>query len=53
LANTREFIPPPSIDPVPLSPKETGSFILVFTQKKWPIEIKNMEEAIIVEDVDR
>jgi hypothetical protein len=41
------------MSPVPLPPKETGSFILVFAQKKWPIEIKNMEKRIIIEDVDR
>jgi hypothetical protein len=49
----RQLIPPASADPSPLPPIETGSFILVFTQKKWPIETKYMKKGIIIEDVDQ
>jgi hypothetical protein len=44
----RKLIPPPSTDPVPFSPYKMGNVILVFTQKKRPIEIKYVEKGIII-----
>jgi hypothetical protein len=43
LANVGESIPPTFPNPF-YSPPETGIDILVFTQKEWPIEIKDVEK---------
>jgi hypothetical protein len=48
-----ESVPPPFPNPLH-SPLETDIDILVFfAQKKWPIEMKDVEKRVIVKDVDR
>ena len=49
--NMGERIPPASADLWLPSPK-AGIVTPSFTQNKWPIVPKNMEEGIIIEDVD-
>jgi hypothetical protein len=48
----RKLIPPLSAGPSPHPPYETASFIFAFAQKKWAIEIENVEKGVIIEDVD-
>jgi hypothetical protein len=40
LANVRQLEPPPPATPSFIPPQETGFIILVFAEKKGPIEMK-------------
>jgi hypothetical protein len=53
LADVCEFAPPTFADPFPTTPYDTSVITFVFTQKKWPIEIEDVEKGIIIENVDR
>jgi len=46
-----ELVPPPFLDPFLLL-LEPRSDIFLFSQKNRPIEIKDVEKRVIVEDVD-
>jgi hypothetical protein len=45
-------VPPEFAVPSPLPSCETIFIIIVFAEKKWPVEIKYVEKRIIVEDMD-
>jgi hypothetical protein len=48
-----ESVPPAFALPFLFPPRETDFVILVLAKKKWPVEIKDVEKRIIVEDIDR